>query len=338
MTPSWTPIAVVYILIIAISLILCIFILLSLCLNRVNILKAADESKAAAIGLKITNWCILSYIAFDILVLIDYMLYHHASMHTLHSLHRKILNCLYVIIWEVSQALIYILLMLRVHHSFKNTKYAISKSVYIIFIISNILFCAISIAYVFHKLLEVPPDEEEQFRTQFTYSRTLDGVYQIGLELIDLFISILLILLFIKKMIDVTVDVQLSQLNKEKNVLLHITAKYFVLSFVATLWTQLVTFLYSVHWVFRRVVPELSADIERHIATGFWMMDGIVNPICLYLIFEVNDAYYQRLCGGCHAYSKLCFRKYTMRNVKRKSVHQSMCMDTELNMALLVNA
>merc|ERR1712130_774383 len=126
----------------------------------------------------------------------------------------------------------------------------------------------------------------------------------------------------------------MSHLNKEKNVLLHITAKYFVLSFVATLWTQIVTFLYSVHWIFRYMVPSSDALIERQIATVCWMMDGIINPICLYLIFEVNDAYYQKLCSGCHAFSKLCFRKYTMRNVKRRCANKS--MNKELNMTLLV--
>lgn len=317
----------------AISIILCIFILSSLYLNRKHILQASHNSQC--IVLKISNWCIFCYIVFNILVFIDYMLYHQGRpTNAPYNLQTKILNCVYVIIWEISQALTYILLMLRLHHSFKKTKYAISQSIYIIFIVSNILFLLLSIAYIFHKILEVPSRAQEHFPNQYTYSRILDGVYQIGLELIDLFISISLISVFIKKMIEVTVDVQMSQLNKEKNVLLHITAKYFVLSFVATLWTQIVTFLFSAHWIFRHIVPLSDAIFERHIASVCWIMDGIVNPICLYLIFEVNDAYYQKLCGGCHAFSKLCFRKYTMRNVKRRNNHKS--MNGELKMTLLV--
>ena len=119
---------------------------------------------------------------------------------------------------------------------------------------------------------------------------------------------------------DILINDKFSILSNEQQTLLDVTSKYFILSFIATLWTQIVILIYLVNYVIYLYfgLPVNTYLMIYDIGDIFWCSDGIINPICLFLIFEVNHNWYQRFCKGCHAVSKLCFKKCTMTKVKKR--------------------
>ena len=69
-----------------------------------------------------------------------------------------------VIFWNLAQVFIYILLMLRLHHSFQGTKYAIPRRVYITFSILLALYGAASMLYIIHDM--IARAEEQQYKAK----------------------------------------------------------------------------------------------------------------------------------------------------------------------------
>ena len=212
--------------------------------------------------------------------------------------------------------------MLRLYHSFNGTKYAIPKYIVIIFIVLIIIWVLNSFtSVILHCIAYLNSDDN--------LSKISYGTYQIGMEITDLIISVFLIMLFINKMIKVTVDLhsikshilindEISRLNDNQKVLLNIIAKYFVLSFIATTWTQISCLFFCVVWVLYVYDHHEAYIVAWDIMDVFWYLDGIINPICLYLIFEINDKYYQKFCNGSHSFARLCFRRCTQRELRKK--------------------
>eukprot|EP01084_Bolivina_argentea_P046136 84946_1 len=330
MTTTWDMLQIVSLTLLLISFILCVLILLSLI---IGVSKSNHNTKSVVF--KTTYFCIIAYVSFDVLFITNqYVIKYELVTYW-------VMSCVYGLIWEIAQLLIYVLLMLRLSHSFKDTKYAISKVINIIFIILIIMYSLSCMIYIIKAIISIDEYKQQKYIINPRYSVVFDMSYNIGLAFFDLIISILLIALFIRKMMEVTIDLRIhqtdalvndriSRLNQQQKFLLDITAKYFVLSFVATLWTQVVILLYLLGAIMNYFEWKVAVESINAVAQLFWITDGIVNPICLYLIFEMNDKWYQRICRGCHAFSRLCFRKCTVKTAEKKYKNLELSLQTNL--------
>eukprot|EP01084_Bolivina_argentea_P017195 32116_1 len=304
----------------AISVLVNLVILLSLIYSKQ---KANPDSMPKAVVLNMTYVTIIAYIISNGTHIIKHIINDDLTL-----VLSTIITCVIVLSWNISQIFIYILLMFRVHHSFNDTKYAVSKIVYIIFIILMILFGICSLIFMTH---EVVLYEYILYRSASWHYTEMDlgATYAIVTEIIDFCISVLLITIFVKKMNQVTIDIhindQISEFSQQQKLLLDISAKYCILSFVATLWTQLAALLYCIFWFslyFAKKTDYVSwwntAIITNDIFEAFVYFDGIINPICLYLLFDINNDKYKRICHGCHSFVRLCFKRFTQKSVKKK--------------------
>merc|ERR1719373_1519312 len=86
------------------------------------------------------------------------------------------------------------------------------------------------------------------------------------------------------------------RMNTEQRMLLNISSKCFILSFIAMTWTQIAISLMAATWI-------TGNEYAARVWGIFMYSDGIVDPICLFLIFERNDRWYKSLCHGCHAFA-----------------------------------
>ena len=239
----------------------------------------------------------------------------------------QIINAIIPTTWNLAQLFIYILLILRLHFSFIGTKYEIKKPIYLIFIVLIILYIVCCTAYTI--FWATMPNIHHWTLSLMEIEHSIAKLYAICGEIIDFVISVLLICLFIKKMTNVTADLhsnyskrfmddRMDKINNEQKLLLDITAKYFILSFIATLWTQITIFLCSLAVILYFYAPNalILYNIVWFLYLVFFYADGIINPLCLYLLFETNKELYERVCHGCHAWARLCFRRITERKVK----------------------
>ena len=132
-----------------------------------------------------------------------------------------------------------------------------------------------------------------------------------------------------RKMSAVTIDMndnkselftndQVAKLNEKQKHLLDIMTKYFILTFNATLFTQLELIALCVTWMtawYEYWDIHFYAD---YLYAYFFPLDCAVNSICLFLIFEINDKWYKKICKGYHAFIRLCLKKITKRKLRNQ--------------------
>eukprot|EP01083_Nonionella_stella_P144904 453189_1 len=154
--------------------------------------------------------------------------------------------------------------------------------------------------------------------------------YAIGVTIIDFILEISLIALFTHKMCRLTVDLQdiktdewinyrVAILSKTQQGLLSIMTQCFILSLIATLSTQIQSFLLCFHWISNVFYGYngLTASIG-HLYLIFWALDCIINSLCLFLIFEANVVCYNKTCKGCNALVRLCFKGIATKQIQRQ--------------------
>ena len=223
-----------------------------------------------------------------------------------------------IVLWHVGIILMYILLMLRVHHAFKGTQYASSKRIKIIFAVLLCICIICLTAYPMGAIIFIgngyhESDEESQI---------FINVWTIGTEISDLMITVFLIRTFVKKMLLLAVNMHNSfvddpnELNKQQKVLLNIMTKYFVLSAISAFATQLLGLIICAY------ILSLDFDeFEEGVIITIIIVFGLqlyVNNICLFLTFDVNDVFYQKCCKCCDRNVMSYFQKRTQRKVTEK--------------------
>ena len=227
-----------------------------------------------------------------------------------------LLDGISTIAWNLAQFFVYLLLFERIYHAFNQTKYSVSKYTIIWFTILSVGYLVSSILMYILWSMQSP----------FSVTEDVFGdVYAIGEEIIDLILSIYLIGIFINKLLQLTIDLnendsekyinsQGGALNEQQQRLIDLMTKYFVLSFMATLITQLESLVYCIgyfddsgwgYWVL-------------YVSWILWPVDCAVNSICLFLIFEINGKWYHKWCKGFHACIKLFFKRATKRKLRKK--------------------
>eukprot|EP01083_Nonionella_stella_P022823 63093_1 len=240
---------------------------------------------------------------------------------------------LYLLLYSISQVLIYWLLILRIHHVFDGTQYASSKCTYTVFMVMLILFFICSMVGVVEDTLEY--DHTTYSTSDNLYN--LESMYSFGVESLDFSITAFLMTLFITKLLMVTTDLQdnkshlfvdseIAQLNSEQMLLLNINTRFFVLTLFATLATQIDIALFTLGLIAWRLN---ASHLYSLLHVMYWWLrpiDCVINSICLYLMLDVNEAHYQMMCKGMDAYIRLCCKRIARKRIKKKYDKESISL------------
>ena len=231
-----------------------------------------------------------------------------------------ILNGLLVTLYQAAEMSMFVLLMSRHYFVFADTVYASPDSVYLVFALLLLLYFVFVLAWVGSCSVYIGHLYYSGDTVSFATFSVSAVVSVLGIEVVDLVLSLFLILAFIEKMLSVTVRLSDEHstclLNEKQQRLLDCVSKYFVLSFVATLSTQLASLLWSLYWL-----AYIVQNAEMQGVLGDWLwptllpLDCVVNTVCLFLIFERNTKWYHVMCWRCHACVVRCFRKTTTRKI-----------------------
>lgn len=246
-------------------------------------------------------------------------------------------NTVSMLSWNFAQILVFILYMLRLHLTFSETVYKVSRGVYIFCGLLIIAYLLCSAIWVVHSILilRIHFHDEQNLKPIFN---TLSTSYFIGIEVINLSMSMVLISLFVGKMVRVAVALRDDPLHQSPSMLtltgssrvlsvqqkasLHINdqqmemlnavTKYSVLSVVATIMTAVSTLVFCGCLLSGKIVWGSS------MAGLFLSVDCIVNPVCLFLLFAINKRIYRMLCSRCHICCGWCLRKITQSRAQKK--------------------
>ena len=296
-----------------IAIISCIICIITLIALIYSIHTMPDNSRPHKVSIRYTYTAIVFFIISALMFSFNCLYKYPANMNIILY---KIIMDISGLSWNLAQFFLYLLLFERVYHAFQGTKYSVSKYAIIFFVFLLLSYLLSSIVVSLY----------QNFQSYQSNAWNVSSeIYAIGEEIIDLILSVYLITIFIHKLLRITVDLndsesekfvnsQIGVLNEEQKKLIHLMTKYFILSFVATLTTQLESLLYCVGYF----VMQYDNYLTLYISWILWPIDCAVNSVCLFLIFEVNEKWYRKLCKGCHAFIKLWFKRTTKRKLRKK--------------------
>ena len=285
---------------------------------------------------------IIAYIFFIISIISDIIniLYLFKGKQSLTSF--GILENLYILCWNLGHIACYILFIHRLRIKLQeNAKYMLSHLIYVIFGIFIILYLLHCIIIGLYTMIQ---SKSTTFLSDHQYWLNMD--YYIGAQILDFLISIYLLSIFGNRLFKVTLDLY-HNLNdiKHKSVILEEQqkllsssfSKYFVLSTIAIISTQIVTMTLCFGWLY--VIADRNHITEYHyvgIFQNFFHfttpLDMIINSICLLLMFDEMEHRYLCLCYKLHSCVQLCFYYWIQRRAKTSKPKLS---DTELQTVLL---
>merc|ERR1712228_828535 len=211
------------------------------------------------------------------------------------SLSSAAFESIYELFWNLGEISCYCLFVDRLKFSFKTTSHSISKINFILFRIAIIIYLLCALIFALY--------EFDTVSSSFNTTELFSWIYVFGIETIDFFIAFLLIFLFSKKLLNVTMDIKSSSsffmdhLNDKNKKLLDVISKYCVLCITAIASTQCVNIyqlvIFSVH-------------------RAFVSIDLLINAICLFLATAIAKKYYFACCGSAHSSIKRCCNKWSM--------------------------
>ena len=231
--------------------------------------------------------------------------------------YKALAQCGITTFWCLAQGMVYFLFMLRLYYSFYLTRYALTQRLIISFTVLLIIYGICVILFVINKIMYI--SNFDAAATAFTIS------YAIGIEIIDLIISIFLITVYSQKMIKVTADSHINELShtqfnanmilpmsQQQHTRLDKTAKLFILSFITTIWSQVAFSMFTIA-VIKSNFKSSVYETDR----VFFYGDGIINPICLFLMFDFNHGLYEKICGKCHRFWVIVCQYKTSKKIKQ---------------------
>ena len=231
----------------------------------------------------------------------------------------------------------YLVFLYKIQIAFQGTKYQISNKIcYICYIVMVTMLVLKLIDSTVDALwgLEMLSSKLFNFWNVF---------YFVTLEAIDLLLSAVLISLFVKKLINITVDLgddepltkstdttitdnsysnaNSVQLNNTQKGLLNVITKHCVLSITSVISAQIYFLTIAIIFTlydfahFNATNGETSA---LNIAFIFWGIDGLINCLCMCMNLDFNHKIYYVLCGKCHSYCKLWCSQRTKSKIMYK--------------------
>ena len=219
--------------------------------------------------------------------------------------------------WHIGQILTYILLMLRVHYAFKDTQYASSPRV-------NLIFSALLFIYILCDALFLIGAVVHYLASDNYTAVYLFVTWVIVIEISDLLITIFLISTFVKKMVLFAVNMHNSfikdpnELNQQQKRLLNVMTRYFLLSTIATLTTQVVLVLGGIYML-QFFVLYINHEGLMFAFCFAALMQLYANNICLFLTFDVNEELYAKLCKCCNKMVMVHVQKITQKKVSQRN-------------------
>eukprot|EP01084_Bolivina_argentea_P040697 75163_1 len=237
------------------------------------------------------------------------------------------------IFYILSCIFVYLVFLTRIQMAFEGTKYQIPNYIaYICYIVMIIMFLL--------KLMDSTMDAlDGKDMLSVHWSEFWNTFYFATLEITDLLLSIILIIVFSKKLINVTVDLaddcdncHSIQLNESQTGLLNIVIKHFILSMTSVISTQIYFCFLSIIMILNEFENFRGTNGEIllfGIAFIFWALDSLINCLCICMNLDFNHQIYYILCGKCHTYCKLWCSSRTKSKIARKIKNK------ELNQHLL---
>ena len=296
----------------ALSGLICLITLIALI---IRIYKVSNNKRPNKISLKMTYTAISLFVT-------SMLFYCFPWTYTPNPNRIVLFDIVSTVSWNLAQFIVYLLLFERVYHAFNNTKYSVSKYTVIWFMILSFAYLSSVVVYILWDIQAPNSNSENVF----------GDIYSIGEEVIDLILSVYMIAIFMNKLFQLTVDLAGNDLPEiltiQQQRLIHIMTKYFILSFIATLVTQLESLIYC--------FAEFSGtqgDYKWILYVSFllWPIDCAVNSICLFLIFDINERLYIKSCGKFHT----CIKTLFNRRIKRKLTIVYSADNVELEINLL---
>merc|ERR1712228_358852 len=232
------------------------------------------------------------------------------------SLSSAAFESIYELFWNLGEISCYCLFVDRLKFSFKTTSHSISKINFILFRIAIIIYLLCALIFALY--------EFDTVSSSFNTTELFSWIYVFGIETIDFFIAFLLIFLFSKKLLNVTMDIKSSSsffmdhLNDKNKKLLDVISKYCVLCITAIASTQCVNiYQLIIFLVIDRKMESNTNDTFNEVVIisvhrAFVSIDLLINAICLFLATAIAEKYYFACCGSAHSSIKRCCNKWSM--------------------------
>ena len=202
-----------------------------------------------------------------------------------------------------------ITLFLRLHITFNDSAYSISKckSITFIIILISMLLCCSVYPIIFMVTDEYRDWTDSLFWILYGAGFTFYGLFLIGSALaIGFFVGNLskLAMLRSNSARDLSITEDAISLDKHQQRLSDLSARYLLLFLIASTSTVLCSVL--------------SYLVLGNLAGVFISMDSCVNVVCLYLQFGFAQDYYHRFCGYCNGRCIVVISQRMRRSIYRK--------------------
>ena len=221
----------------------------------------------------------------------------------------------------LSCILMYLVFLCKIQVAFEGTRYQIGTCVSYVCYICMIIFFLLKLVDI---IVDIGQGKNFLSSKIAHYWRIF---YFLSLEIIDLSLSGVLISLFVKKLMDVTVDLtgyhhstqnskeylltysRTVQLNDTQKGFLNVITKHSVLSITSVICAQIYFIILTTiqaldEW--NNFQGTKQENISFNVAFIFWGLDGFINCLCICMNQDFNHKLYYILCGKCHRYCKIC--------------------------------
>jgi len=268
-------------------------------------------------------------------------LYHYYSINSdSDNIICDIFEAMQSIFWHFGNLFCYFLYMNSLYYAFNASRYAFSKISCGIVFFMILLYCMCLCTLIPAALIKTKMDDVIDVDVSGFESNkdVYHDIYRLGTQILDIIISMVLLVLFIRKLRLITenlyemeslqshlkpslsvsdMDVD-SRIYDSKEILFNLMAKMFVVSIAMIISTQITCIGLSIHDITRNTYE--SRKCYQDFMWGLWRcvrsIDCLISSIALFLYFNFTKKYYYCLCNKCHT----CIQNYC-KNVTESRIN-----------------
>ena len=234
--------------------------------------------------------------------------------------------------WHFGQLFCYLYLLNRLYVGFKNTIYSLSNQTFIILstlLVMYLLFCGM---ILFTASRHSMNNDYTTLDTIEFYSITIAST-KMGTLVLDLVISTLLLILFVKKLWNVSnglrsmslvsdmdawsddvdnINFGMGNMELQRDSIYNVVTKVTILSVILILVSQSVMISSVISWLIKDYVnlSEFNVWIILAIYQWFKAIHIFTASLCIFMGFEFTNNWYQYCCNKCHNKTKqYCIKK-----------------------------
>ena len=241
--------------------------------------------------------------------------------------------------WHFGQLFCYLYLLNRLYIGFKNTIYSLSTQMFIMLITLLFMYFIFSCMVLLGAFRQIIQNDYNGLDTIQFYSITITTT-KIGTLVVDLIISTSLLVLFIKKLWNVStglremstvidmdilsddVDntkIEIQNMDVQTDSIYNVMTKVTILSVILILASQLKMISSVISWLVKDYSNLSEFNIWVILAIYQWCK-GIhifTASLCIFMGFEFTNNWYQCCCNKCHNKTK----QYCIRKINQKMTH-----------------